>query len=82
MEYQGSNMNTVFMVLVVYGLDSYHLVIISRDFFVCVCVCNFCSDLLDWLAFCKFQTFMVQSSEPVTSTGSVGWKATDVTASK
>lgn len=41
-----------------------------------------CSDLLDWLAFCRFQTFTVQSSEPVTRTGSDGWKATDVTASK
>lgn len=42
----------------------------------------FGSDLLDWLAFWRFQTFTVQSSEPVTRTGSDGWKATEVTASK
>ena len=38
--------------------------------------------LLDWLAFWRFQTLTVQSSEPVTRTWSEGWKATEVTASK
>jgi len=34
------------------------------------------------LALCKFQTLMVQSSDPVNTTWSVGWKAMDVTESK